>query len=300
VSTIPIGVDDTGHEIIVRVGRYGPYVQREDNETASLPPDIAPDELTVPIALDLIAKQSEGPRELGADPETGLPIFVMTGRFGPYVQLGEQQEGTKKKPKRASLFSTMTPETVTLDQALQLLSLPRLVGADGEGHEILASPGRFGPYLKRSDGDTRSLSDEDQLLTITLPEAEALYAQPKMRRGRQQKPPLAELGANPDNGQPVRVLEGRYGIYVTDGNINATVPRGSDPGALSLDEAVGLLRARAEAGPKTAKKVAKKAAKKTTKKVAKKATAKTAKKSAKKTATKVVNEASEAPDSSQE
>src|SRR5258705_2158987 len=135
VSTIPIGVDATGHEIIVRVGRYGPYVQREDNETASLPPDIAPDELTVPIALDLIANQSEGPRELGADPETALPIFVLTGRFGPYVQLGEQQEGTKKKPKRASLFSTMTPETVTLDEARQLLSLPRVVGNDSEGRE---------------------------------------------------------------------------------------------------------------------------------------------------------------------
>jgi len=299
VSTIPIGVDDTGHEIIVRVGRYGPYVQREDNETASLPPDIAPDELTVPIALDLIAKQSEGPRELGADPATALPIFVLTGRFGPYVQLGEQQEGTKKKPKRASLFEAMTPETVTLEEALQLLSLPRLVGTDSEGREILASPGRFGPYLKRSDADTRSLSAEDQLLTITLAEAEALYAQPKMRRGRQQKPPLAELGENPDNGQPVRVLEGRYGIYVTDGNVNATVPRGSDPAALTLDEAVGLLRARAEAGPKT-KKVAKKAAKKTTKKVAKKATAKTAKKAAKKTATKATKKTAEGPDSSQE
>jgi DNA topoisomerase-1 len=302
VSTIPIGVDDTGHEIIVRVGRYGPYVQREDNETASLPPDIAPDELTVPIALDLIAKQSEGPRELGADPDTGLPIFVMTGRFGPYVQLGEQQEGTKKKPKRASLFSTMTPESVTLAEAQQLLSLPRVVGNDSDGHEIVASPGRFGPYLKRADGDTRSLSAEEQLFTTTLPEAEALFAQPKMRRGRQQKPPLAELGANPDNGQPVRVLEGRYGVYVTDGEVNATVPRGSDPGALTLDEAVGLLRARAEAGggKKAKKKAAKKTVKKTAKKTAKKATAKTAKKPAKKAATKATENGAEGRDSSQE
>ena len=146
-------------------------------------------------------------------------MFVLTGRFGPYVQLGEQQEGTKKKPKRASLFASMTPETVTLDEALQLLSLPRVVGTDAEGREIVASPGRFGPYLKRSDGDTRSLSAEEQLFSVTLAEAEALYAQPKMRRGRQQKPPLAELGENPDNGQPVRVLEGRYGVYVTDGTI---------------------------------------------------------------------------------
>src|SRR5207247_10744758 len=135
VSTIPIGTDDTGHEIIVRVGRYGPYVQREDDETASLPPDIAPDELTVALALELIAKQSEGPRALGPDPETGLPIFVLTGRFGPYVQLGEQVEGTKKKPRRASLLSSMTPETVTLEGSLRLLSLPRVVGRDGGGRE---------------------------------------------------------------------------------------------------------------------------------------------------------------------
>ncbi len=308
VSTIPIGTDDTGHEIIVRVGRYGPYVQREDNETASLPPDIAPDELTVPLALEMIAKQSEGPRTLGTDAATELPVFVLTGRFGPYVQLGEQQEGTKKKPKRASLFASMTPETVTFDEAMQLLSLPRVVGTDAEGHEIVASPGRFGPYLKRSDGDTRSLTAEDQLFTVTLAEAEALYAQPKMRRGRQQKPPLAELGENPDNGQQVRVLEGRYGVYVTDGTVNATVPRGTDPAALTLDEAVGLLRARAEAGPKKAKKAAKKTAKKpakkSAKKTAKKPTAKTAKKPAKKTvaktAKKVADKAGSEPDSSQD
>ncbi|HEV7525831.1 MAG TPA: type I DNA topoisomerase [Acidimicrobiia bacterium] len=307
VSTIPIGVDDTGHEIIVRVGRYGPYVQREDNETASLPPEIAPDELTVEIALDLIAKQSEGPRNLGADPETELPVFVLTGRFGPYVQLGEQEEGKKKKPKRASLFSSMTPETVTLDEALQLLSLPRVVGTDSEGREILASPGRFGPYLKRSDADTRSLAAEDQLFTITMPEAEALYAQPKLRRGRQQKPPLAELGENPDNGQPVRVLEGRYGVYVTDGNVNATVPRGTDPTELTLDEAVGLLRARAEAGggkAKKAKKTAKKAAKKTTKKATKstgkKPAAKTAKKATKTTGKTTGKNPADDADSSQD
>ena len=129
---------------------------------------------------------------------------MLTGRFGPYVQLGEQEEGTKKKPKRSSLFASQTPETVTLEEALQLLSLPRSLGADAEGREILASPGRFGPYLKRADGDTRSLASEDQLLTVTMAEAEALFAQPKMRRGRQQKPPLAELGEHPDTGAAVR------------------------------------------------------------------------------------------------
>jgi DNA topoisomerase-1 len=284
VSTIPIGVDDTGHEVIVRVGRYGPYVQREENETASLPPDIAPDELSVSLALELIAKQAEGPKTLGTDPDSGLPVYVLTGRFGPYVQLGDQEEGSKKKPKRASLFSTQTPDTVTLDDALKLLSLPRVVGSDAEGREIVASPGRFGPYLKRADGETRSLSSEDQLFTVTLADAEALYAQPKQRRGRQQKPPIAELGANPDNGAQVRVLEGRYGPYVTDGTVNATVPRGQDPAALSLDEAVGLLRAKAEQGPAKARKATKKTAKKAAKKTATKAAKKPAKKAAKKAA----------------
>ena len=148
----------------MRVGRYGPYVQREDSETASLPPDIAPDELTIEMALDLIAKQAAGPTSLGTDPETDLPVFVLTGRFGPYVQLGEQEDGSKKKPKRASLLASQTPETVTLEDALKLLSLPRSLGDDSEGREILASPGRYGPYLKRADGDTRSLAAEDQLL----------------------------------------------------------------------------------------------------------------------------------------
>jgi DNA topoisomerase I len=293
VSTIPIGVDDTGHEIIVRVGRYGPYVQREDDQTASLPPEIAPDELTVEMALDLIAKQAAGPVALGSDPETDLPVYALTGRFGPYVQLGDQEQGSKKKPKRASLFATMTPETITLDEALQLLSLPRVVGVDAEEREIVASPGRFGPYLKRADGETRSLTAEEQLFTVTLAEAEALYAQPKQRRGRQAKPPIAELGPNPDNGAQVRVLEGRYGPYCTDGTVNATVPRGLDPAQLTLDEAVGLLRAKAENGPspkkaakKATKKTAKKAAKKTTKKAAKKPTKSTAKKPAKKAAAK--------------
>jgi DNA topoisomerase-1 len=287
VSTIPIGTDDTGHEIVVRVGRYGPYVQREDSETASLPPEIAPDELTVELALDMIAKQAAGPTTLGTDPETELPVYVLTGRFGPYVQLGEQEDGTKRKPKRASLLASQTPETLTLDDALKLLSLPRSLGHDSEGREILASPGRYGPYLKRADGDTRSLTAEEQLFTVTMPEAEALFAQPKQRRGRQQKPPLAELGEHPDSKVPVRVLDGRYGPYVTDGTTNATVPRGTDPAELTLAEAVALLRARAEMGPrKAAKKTAKKAAKKTTKKPAKKTAKKATKKAAKKAAKK--------------
>ena len=151
VSTIPIGTDDTGHEIVVRVGRYGPYVQREEPETASLPPDIAPDELTVDLALELIAKQAAGPKSLGTDPETGLEVYALTGRFGPYVQLGEQEEGTKKKPKRSSLFASQTPETVTLDEALQLLSLPRSLGLDAEGTRDprVAGPVRPVPEARR-------------------------------------------------------------------------------------------------------------------------------------------------------
>ncbi|MCL6641464.1 MAG: type I DNA topoisomerase, partial [Candidatus Rokubacteria bacterium] len=298
VSTIPLGTDDTGHDVVVRVGRYGPYVQRGEDETASLPPDIAPDELTVQRALELIAQQAEGPRSLGTDPATGLPVYVMTGRFGPYVQLGEQEDGSKRKPKRASLFASMTPETVTLEQALELLSLPRTVGVDAEGREIVAAPGRFGPYLKRSDGETRSLADEAQLLTVTLAEAEALFAQPKTRRGRQQKPPIAELGPHPESGAAVRVLDGRYGPYVTDGTVNATVPRGVDPAALTLDEAVALLAARAAQAPGRARRTVKKATKKATKqpaKSAKKQRATTAEKATEKAVTQRTRTAKEAP-----
>ncbi|MEQ1501176.1 MAG: type I DNA topoisomerase [Myxococcota bacterium] len=255
VSTIPIGVDAEGVSIVVRVGRYGPYVQRGDgDERGAIPPEIAPDELTIEKALELIRRQAEGPRALGADPASGLPVFVLDGRFGPYVQLGEQEPKSKKKPKRASLFKSMTPQTVDLQQALMLLSLPRTVGADSEGRTILARPGRFGPYLERSDGDTRSMDAEEMLLTITVPEAEALFLQPKRGRGRVAKPPLLELGESPDTNKPIRVLDGRFGPYVTDGDTNATLPRGSDPTTLTVEEALALLRARAEAAPSTKKK----------------------------------------------
>ena len=277
VNTVPIGIDDTGHQIVVRVGRYGPFAQRADDETASLPPDLPPDELTVERALELIALQAEGPRSLGDDPESGLPVYVLTGRFGPYVQLGDQEPGSKTKPPRASLFKSMSVETVTIEDALGLLTLPRSVGVDAEGLEITAQNGRYGPYIKR-ETDSRSIDSEELLLTMTLEEALAVFAQPKQRRGRVAKPPLAELGEHPESGAPVRVLDGRFGAYVTDGTTNATVPRGRTPEELTLDEAVALLRARAEAGPsrakKTTRKTTKKAAKKTTKKAAKKTTKK--------------------------
>jgi DNA topoisomerase I len=207
---------------------------------------------------------------------------VLTGRFGPFVQLGEQADGSKEKPKRASLFATMDPQAVVLEEALALLSLPRVVGHDADGTEITAQNGRYGPYLKKGT-DSRSLGSEDQLFTVTLEDAEAIFAQPKQRRGRAAKPPLAELGAHPESGAPVRMLDGRFGPYVTDGTLNASVPRGVDIATVTLEQAVDLLRERAARAPadakKGAKKTARKAAKKGTKKAAKKATKSTAKKS---------------------
>jgi DNA topoisomerase-1 len=209
---------------------------------------------------------------------------VLTGRFGPFVQLGEQAEGSKEKPKRASLFASMDVESVTLEEARQLLALPRVVGVDTDGQEITAQNGRYGPYLKKGT-DSRSLGSESEMFTVTLEQARAIFAQPKQRRGRVAKPPLAELGPHPDTGAPVRVLDGRYGPYITDGTTNATVPRGAQPEAVTLEEAVELLRERAARGP-TKKTVKKTTAKRTT---AKKTTAKktTAKKTtAKKTTAK--------------
>jgi DNA topoisomerase-1 len=278
ISVVPIGQDKDGTPVVVRVGRYGPFVQRGEDERASIPPDLAPDELTVEVALELIARQAEGPRSLGVDPATGLNVYVMDGRFGPYVQLGEQpeeKEGDKKKkkkksdkadkPKRASLFKTMIPQTVTLQDALKLLSLPRTVGEDKEGRSMVAKPGRFGPYLERSDGETRSLETEDQLLTVDVTQAIALFEQPKQRRMKgAPKPPLAELGESPDTGKPIRVLDGRFGPYVTDGETNANIPRGTDPTTIPLEDALSLLRARAAAGPKPKPTRARKTTKKET------------------------------------
>jgi DNA topoisomerase-1 len=255
INTIPIGPDAEGREIVVRVGRFGPYLSRGE-QTSPVPDGIAPDELTPEMASELLERGPEEGRVLGVEPATGLEVTVRDGRYGHYVQLGEQEEGSKKKPKRASLFKTMTPDAVTLEEALTLLSLPRVVGQDEEGRDIVASPGRFGPYIKRGD-DTRSLQNEEQLLTITLEESLALLAQPKRGRGRQAAEPLAELGVSPDTGTPIKLLAGRYGPYVTDGTTNASLPKAADPAAVTLAQAVELLRARATAGP--AKRPARKA-----------------------------------------
>jgi DNA topoisomerase-1 len=280
INSITIGADDAGEPIVVRVGRYGPYLQRSEDR-ASIPEDLPPDELTVARAEELLAAPS-GDRSLGTDPATGSEVFVRSGRFGPYVQLGAAVEGGER-PRTASLFRSMAPETLDLDQALELLSLPRTVGTDpSSGEEIQALNGRFGPYVKKGT-DTRSLEGEEQLLTVTLDEALALFAQPKTRRGRgAAAAPLRELGDDPESGHPVVVRSGRFGPYVTDGTTNASLRKGDEPETITIERAAELLADRRAAGPpvKRAGRTAKAA--KTTKKAAKttKKAAKTTKKAA--------------------
>ncbi|MEZ5145063.1 MAG: type I DNA topoisomerase [Acidimicrobiales bacterium] len=284
INSIPIGLDPDGVLIVAKPGRQGsPYLKRGD-DTASIPDALAPDELTVDKALELLAAPKGG-RELGVDPATGLTVFAKTGRFGPYVQLGELVDGGEK-PKMASLFQTMTVERISLDEALELLSLPRVVGVDPtDGGEITALNGRYGPYLQKvtPDGkkDSRSLSNEEQLLTVTVEEALALFAQPKMRRGQQARPPLKELGNDPVSGRPMIVKDGRFGLYVTDGETNASLRKGDDLETLTTERAAELLQIRRETAPA---KRAKKAAKGATKKAAKGATKKAAKGATKKAA----------------
>ncbi|MBT2383021.1 type I DNA topoisomerase [Streptomyces sp. ISL-11] len=298
VSSFPVG-----DGIVLRVGRYGPYVERGEKDTdghqrADVPDDLAPDELTVAYAEELLAKPS-GDFELGTDPATGHQVIARDGRYGPYVT-EVLPEGTPKtgknavKPRTASLFKSMALDTVTLDDALKLMSLPRVVGKDAEGVEITAQNGRYGPYLKKGT-DSRSLETEDQLFGITLDEALAIYAQPKQRGRAAAKPPLKELGTDPVSERPVVVKDGRFGPYVTDGETNATLRRDDDVETITPERGYELLAEKRAKAPakKTAKKApAKKAtaAKKTT--TAKKATAK--KTAAKKTAAKKTTTAKKA------
>ncbi|NEY35852.1 type I DNA topoisomerase [Streptomyces sp. PRKS01-65] len=283
VSSFPVGND-----IVLRVGRYGPYIERGEKDTeqhqrADIPADLAPDELSVELAEELLAKPS-GDYELGTDPETGHTIVAKDGRYGPYVT-EILPEGTPKtgknavKPRTASLFKSMSLDTVTLEDALKLMSLPRVVGTDTDGQEITAQNGRYGPYLKKGT-DSRSLQSEDQLFTITLEEAQAIYAQPKQRGRAAAKPPLKELGEDPVSGKPVVVKDGRFGPYVTDGETNATLRSGDSVETITPERGFELLAEKRAKGP--AKKTAKKTAAK--KAPAKKAT--TAKTAAKKTAAK--------------
>ncbi len=268
VNTVPLFDDPQGRSVVVRVWPNGASVQRGE-EKAPIAPDVAPDELTMELIEELLERASAGPRILGVDPKTGEKVLVLNGRFGPFVQLGEIDDGSKEKPPRASLFEAMTPESVTLDEAVALLSLPRVVGVDAEGNEVTAQNGRYGPYLKKGT-DSRSLDTEEQIFTLTMEEAEAIFAQPKRRRNQRQKPPIAELGPHPESGALVRVLDGRYGPYATDGTTNATIPRGTDPESVTLDEAVALIRDRAAKGPakRTARKKTARKKKATTKKKA--------------------------------
>jgi len=243
-SRITIGETKEGERVAVRVGRYGPYVQVGDTEQrASVPDDLPPDELTLDRALEMIAKAAEGDRAIGNDPETGKPVYVKEGRFGPYVQLGDREEGGDK-PGMASLWKSMSPDTMTLEQALMLLSFPREVGKHPEsGEAITAQDGRYGPYLKMGS-ETRSLDNQDQLATITLDEAVAKLKEPKKARGRGAAAVIADLGAHPESGDAIQVKTGRYGPYVTDGTVNATVPKGTDPEKVDLDQALELLAKR--------------------------------------------------------
>jgi DNA topoisomerase-1 len=236
---------EVGNGIVLRVGRYGPYLER-DGERANVPDDLVPDELTVAKAEELLAQPSQD-RTLGVNPATGREVLARNGRYGPYVSEA-MPEGSKEKPPTASLFKSMAIDTITFDEALQLLQLPRVIGVGDDGEEIEARNGRYGPYLQHGK-ESRSLATEEQLLTIGLEEAKAILATPKERRGRQAAAPLKEVGADPASGKPIVVKEGRFGPYVTDGETNASLRTGDDPVEITLDRAVELLAERRAKGP---------------------------------------------------
>ncbi len=273
IDPVAVNSVEIGEGIRVRVGRYGPYVEDLGAEVdegqnpprASIPDDVAPDELTVAKARELLAAGADDGRPLGADPATGHPIVAKAGRYGPYVtevlpepdlDPGLSATARKKalaalpKPRTASLLKTMSLESVTLDDAVRLLSLPRVVGSDpATGEEITAQNGRYGPYLKKGT-DSRTLASEEQLFTVTLDEALAIYAEPKRGRGaRAATPPLRELGDDPTSGKPIVVKEGRFGAYVTDGETNRTLPRDLTPESITPERAVELLAEKRAQGP---------------------------------------------------
>jgi DNA topoisomerase-1 len=237
---------EIGDGIVLRVGRYGPYLER-DGQRASVPEELAPDELTLERAEELLAQPS-GDRELGTDPESGFPIVARTGRYGPYVT-EVLPEDSKEKPRTASLFKTMSLDTIGLEDALRLLQLPRVVGVAPDGEEITARNGRYGPYVQKGK-ESRSLETEEQLFTISTEEALALLSQPRQRRGqRAATKPLRELGADPVGGKEIVLKEGRFGPYVTDGETNASLRKGDDPETVTLERAVELLAERRAKGP---------------------------------------------------
>ncbi|WP_099331858.1 type I DNA topoisomerase [Actinomyces minihominis] len=268
---------DVAPGVVLRIGRYGPYLQHEDGRRCSVPPTVAPDEMTPELADELLTQAASDGRELGVHPETGHMIIVKNGRFGPYITEvlpepaeveGEEKPAKKTaksktapKPKTASLFSSMDISTVTLEDAVQLMSLPREVGKDPEsGDVITAQNGPYGPYLKKGR-DTRPLPSEESLLTVTLEEAVQLYAQPKTRRGAGSvKTALREFGEDPVTKRPVVVKDGRFGPYVTDGQTNATVPRSETVEGLTAERAYTLLADRRDKAPAAKKAPARKPA----------------------------------------
>ena len=309
---------EIGEGITLRVGRYGPYLEDAEGKRANVPADLAPDELTVDKARELFTRAADDGRELGVDPVSGHVIIAKDGRYGPYVTevLPEPEEtaeaeatkaattaktaksakakktakAAKPKPRTASLLRSMDLSTVTLEQALDLLSLPRVVGQDPEsGEDITAQNGRYGPYLKKGT-DSRSLETEEQIFTVTLEQALEIFAQPKRRRGQAAaRGPLRELGEDPATGKPVVIKDGRFGPYFTDGETNVTLRRGDDPATVTPERAFELLAEKRAKGPAKKRTTRKTTAKKTTAKktAAKKTAAKktTAKKAAAKTAT---------------
>jgi len=288
-----IAITDT---LVLRVGKFGPYLESTvptldpktgeiiESARANVPEDLAPDELTPAKAQELMETAAPEERVLGVDPATGLTVVAKNGRYGAYVtevipELTEEdiaklpveyykngkpkpaKKPVKAKPRTGSLFKTMTVDTVTLEQALQIMSLPRVLGADAEGVEITVQNGRFGPYLKKGT-DSRSIGSEEEIFTFTLDAALEIYSQPKQRGARAAVPPLAEFGEDPVSGKKIVVKEGRFGPYITDGITNITVPRGTDVGELTREAAVELLADKRERGPvkRTAKTPAKKPA----------------------------------------
>jgi DNA topoisomerase-1 len=249
VSSFPLA----GSDIVVRVGRYGPYLERED-QRVNVPDDIAPDELTIEKAEELF-NQPNDDVVLGTDPDTGLTVMAKAGRFGPYVteRLAEDAPASAK-PRTASLLKSMALDTVTLADALRLLTLPRLIG-ELDGEPVTVQNGRYGPYAKKGT-DSRSLESEGQLFTLTLAEAKELFAQPKTRgRGRgAATPPLRELGEDPESGKPMVIKDGRFGPYVTDGETNASLRKEDEVATITVQRAAELLADRRLAAPATRRK----------------------------------------------
>jgi DNA topoisomerase I len=269
---------EVGDGIAARVGRYGPYVENSaDGTRANIPDDLPPDELTLEKARELLANPAGAEHVLGEDPDTGRRIVAKNGRFGPYVtEVLEDDVPKGTKPRTSSLFKSMSLDTITLDDALKLLTLPRRIGEDPEtGEEILAANGRYGPYIRR-EKESRSLESEEQLFTITLEEAVARLREPKRRGRAAATAPLRELGEDPETKRPVVVKDGRFGPYVTDGETNATLRRDDNPDDVTLLRAAELLAEKRAKGP-TKKRAAKKTARKTAKKAPAKKTSKAAK-----------------------